>query len=69
MSRSILDEAHIHPAIRETIANTCAHIVREVACCANEAALTDLARAQPAHTRRNIASGLCELRAAIKISE
>jgi monothiol glutaredoxin len=37
MSRSILDEAHIHPAIRETIANTCAHIVREV-----HAALTKL---------------------------
>jgi len=39
-------------------------------CCANEAALADLARAQPrARTRRNIASGLCELRAAIKISD
>ena len=30
MSRSILDEAHIHPAIRETIANNRAEIVREV---------------------------------------
>ena len=30
MSRSILDEAHIHPAIRETIANNHADIVREV---------------------------------------
>jgi monothiol glutaredoxin len=30
MSRSILDEAHIHPAIRETIANAHADIVREV---------------------------------------
>ena len=30
MSRSILDEAHIHPAIRETIANNRADIVREV---------------------------------------
>ena len=30
MSRSILDEAHIHPAIRETIANHHADIVREV---------------------------------------
>ena len=30
MSRSILDEAHIHPAIRETIANSHADIVREV---------------------------------------
>ncbi len=30
MSRSILDEAHIHPAIRETIASHHADIVREV---------------------------------------
>lgn len=30
MSRSILDEAHIHPAIRETIAANHADIVREV---------------------------------------
>lgn len=30
MSRSVLDEAHIHPAIRETIANHHADIVREV---------------------------------------
>ena len=30
MSRSILDEAHIHPAIRDTIANNHADIVREV---------------------------------------
>jgi glutaredoxin-related protein len=30
MSRSILDEAHIHPAIRETIANNHADIVEEV---------------------------------------
>ena len=30
MSRSILEEAHIHPAIRETIANNHADIVREV---------------------------------------
>ncbi|MBE0620354.1 MAG: glutaredoxin [Burkholderiales bacterium] len=30
MGRSILDEAHIHPAIRETIANNRADIVREV---------------------------------------
>ena len=30
MSRSTLDEAHIHPAIRETIANLHADIVREV---------------------------------------
>lgn len=30
MKRSILDEAHIHPAIRETIANNRADIVREV---------------------------------------
>jgi glutaredoxin-related protein len=30
MSRSILDEAHIHPAIRETIADNHADIVEEV---------------------------------------
>jgi len=30
MSRSILDEAHIHPAIRETIAASHADIVQEV---------------------------------------
>ena len=30
MSRSILDEAHIHPAIRDKIANNNADIVREV---------------------------------------
>jgi len=30
MSRSILDEAQIHPAIRETIANNHADIVQEV---------------------------------------
>jgi len=30
MSRSILDEAHIHPAIRETIAGSNVDIVREV---------------------------------------
>jgi glutaredoxin-related protein len=30
MSRSILDEAHIHPSIRETIASNHADIVQEV---------------------------------------
>ena len=30
MTRNILDEAHIHPAIRETIANNRVDIVREV---------------------------------------
>ena len=30
MARNILDEAHIHPAIRQTIANDNADIVREV---------------------------------------
>jgi glutaredoxin-related protein len=30
MTRSILDEAHIHPAIRETVAGRHADIVREV---------------------------------------
>lgn len=30
MARNILDEAHIHPAIREVVANNHADIVREV---------------------------------------
>jgi monothiol glutaredoxin len=30
MSRSVLDEAHIHPAVREAVANSHADIVREV---------------------------------------
>jgi monothiol glutaredoxin len=30
MTRTILDDAHVHPAIRETIANDHADIVREV---------------------------------------
>ena len=30
MPRSILDQAHIHPAIREAIANNHADLVREV---------------------------------------
>ena len=30
MTRSILDEAHIHPAIRETVANRHADYIREV---------------------------------------
>jgi monothiol glutaredoxin len=30
MVRSILDEAHIHPAVRDTVANNHADIVREV---------------------------------------
>jgi monothiol glutaredoxin len=30
MGRSILDEAHIHPAVRETVANNHADIVQEV---------------------------------------
>ena len=38
MTRNILDDSHIHPAIRETIANDNADIVREVqdAIAANE---------------------------------
>jgi monothiol glutaredoxin len=30
MTRNILDQAHIHPAIRETVANSHADIIREV---------------------------------------
>ncbi len=46
MSRSILDEAHIHPAIRETIANNHADIVREVqaAVAANDVVIAGMAQ-------------------------
>jgi monothiol glutaredoxin len=46
MSRSILDEAHIHPAIRETIANNHADIVREVqtALAANDIVVVGMAQ-------------------------
>ena len=30
MARNILDDSHVHPAIRETIANGNAEIIREV---------------------------------------
>jgi monothiol glutaredoxin len=44
MPRSILDDAHIHPAIRETIANHGADIVREVreAIAANDAVVVGM---------------------------
>ena len=46
MGRSILDEAHIHPAIRETIANNHADIVREVqaAIAANDIVIAGMAQ-------------------------
>jgi monothiol glutaredoxin len=46
VSRSILDEAHIHPAIRETIANNHADIVREVqaAVAANDIVIVGMAQ-------------------------
>ncbi|MHB8667423.1 MAG: glutaredoxin domain-containing protein [Burkholderiales bacterium] len=46
MSRSILDEAHIHPAIRETVANNHADIVREVqaAVSANDIVIVGMAQ-------------------------
>ena len=46
MSRSILDEAHIHPAIRETIANNHADIVQEVrqAVAANDIVVVGMAQ-------------------------
>lgn len=46
MGRSILDEAHIHPAIRETIANNHADIVREVqaAVAANDIVIAGMAQ-------------------------
>ena len=46
MGRSILDEAHIHPAIRETIANNQADIVREVqaAIAANDVVIAGMAQ-------------------------
>jgi monothiol glutaredoxin len=52
MTRSILDEAHIHPAIRETIGNNRASIVREVqaAIAANDVVVVGM-RQNP-HPRR-----------------
>lgn len=46
MSRSILDEAHIHPAIRETIARNHADIVEEVlaAIAGNEVVIVGMAQ-------------------------
>ena len=46
MGRSILDEAHIHPAIRELIANNHADIVREVqaAVAANDIVIAGMAQ-------------------------
>ena len=46
MGRSILDEAHIHPAIRELIANNHADIVREVqaAIAANDIVIAGMAQ-------------------------
>ena len=46
MSRSILDEAHIHPAIRETVSGSHADIVREVqdAVAANDVVIVGMAQ-------------------------
>jgi monothiol glutaredoxin len=46
MARSILDEAHIHPSIREKIANNHADIVREVqaAAAANDVVVVGMAQ-------------------------
>jgi monothiol glutaredoxin len=46
MSRSILDEVHIHPAIRETVAANHADIVREVqdAIAANDIVVVGMAQ-------------------------
>jgi glutaredoxin-related protein len=46
MGRSILDEAHIHPVIREKIANSHADIVREVqaAAAANDVVVVGMAQ-------------------------
>lgn len=46
MGRSILDEAHIHPAIRETIANNHADIVREVQAAISENEIVIVGMAQ-----------------------
>ena len=46
MSRGILDEAHIHPAIRDTVTNSHADIVREVqaAIAANQVVVVGMAQ-------------------------
>jgi glutaredoxin-related protein len=52
MTRNVLDEAHIHPAIRKTIANSHADIIREVqaAIAANDVVVVGM-RQNP-HPRR-----------------
>ena len=52
MTRNILDDAHIHPAIRDTVANRHADIVREVqaAIAANDVVIVGMK--QNPHPRR-----------------
>ena len=52
MTRNILDEAHIHPAIRESVANRHADIIREVqaAIAANDVVVVGMK--QNPHPRR-----------------
>ena len=52
MSRSILDEAHIHPAIRDKIANSNVDIVREVQAAIASNAVVVVGMAQNPHPRR-----------------
>jgi len=55
MPRSILDEAHIHPAIRETMANNHSDIVREVQAAIAENRVVVVGMRQnpmPKHARR-----------------
>jgi len=55
MPRSILDEAHIHPAIRETLANIHSDIVREVQAAVAENKVVVVGMRQnpmPKHARR-----------------
>ena len=52
MSRNILDEAHIHPAIRETVADNRADIVREVQEAVAANAVVVVGMAQNPHVRK-----------------
>jgi monothiol glutaredoxin len=60
MSRSILDEAHIHPAIRDAITNSQADIIREVqaAIAANKVVVIGMAQNPFPRKARSALDGL-----------
>jgi glutaredoxin-related protein len=62
MTRSILDEAHIHPAIRATISNSHADVVREVqaAIAAHDVVVVGMAQNPFPRKARKILEGLAQ---------